>query len=196
MPRTQSRGCLEHGLKLDLSWLLQKRLLRPQHYIGPWAIRWKQTDTGVLKGLVTADMRGRDCWLHIQVGKVSQTISLVWHSRHFGGGQWYFICPVLKTRATILWLPMGAEHFACSRAWKSQAGYASQFLSRRDRAISVAMSIRKELGGPTWIPLSGAYPPRPKGMRRQTYWRLIHRCQLQEQVAFESLNAAAFSRSF
>jgi hypothetical protein len=42
-------------------------------------------------------------WLRIQLGHLDQTIPLVSMPRHFGGRQWYFICPYMNQRASVLW---------------------------------------------------------------------------------------------
>jgi hypothetical protein len=36
---------------------------------------------------------------------------------HFGGRQWYFVCPYTKRRVSVLWMPPGARYFACRQRW-------------------------------------------------------------------------------
>jgi hypothetical protein len=96
MPKPRQRACLEEGLKLDLNKLARQGRVRPEAVLGPNLIRWTYTYTGeeVASGLITADMRGEDeGWLRIQIAGVDQRIILVPRARHFGGRQWYFVCP-------------------------------------------------------------------------------------------------------
>jgi hypothetical protein len=52
-------------------------------------------------------------WFRIQLGQLDQRINLVAQPRHFGGRQWYFICPSMNRRVSVLWKPPGAPEFAC-----------------------------------------------------------------------------------
>ena len=84
-------------------------------------------------GIITADMSGANGphgWFRIQIGSLDQLIILVARPRHFGGHQWYFVCPYTKRHASVLWMPPGARDFACRQKWGRQVAYNSQFLDR------------------------------------------------------------------
>ena len=129
MPRPRQRVRLESGLKLDLNKLRRQGLVRPGAKL--WAvIRWTYTytDEEIAQGVMTSNMEGKyEGWLRIQLGSLDQTIILVPKPRHFGGYQWYFVCPVMNRYASVLWMPPGAYRFCSRQAWGRQVAYASQF---------------------------------------------------------------------
>ena len=147
------------GWRLDINWLLRRGWLQRDRASGPKAIRWRLHSSAERRGHLTANLRGSPGSLRIQVGMLDQVVEIVWRPRHFGGRQWYFICPASKALASVLWLPVGTRHFASGRSWKGQAAYASQFHNSRDRAISGARRIRTQLGGRDWVALDGIDPP-------------------------------------
>jgi hypothetical protein len=98
-----------------------------------------------------------------------QRITLVSRSRHFGGRQWFYVCPVTGGLATVLWKPPGAGRFCSRQAWGRQVAYASQFLDRDSRAYYGQSKINSRLcsigqfDAQDW-----KFPPKPKGMRWKT----------------------------
>jgi hypothetical protein len=84
--------------------------------------------------LLWADMRGPiEGSFLIQLGKLDQRLILLRRPRHFGGGQWYFMCPVMNRRCSVIWKPPGASQFWSRQAYGRQVAYQSQFLSPTDR---------------------------------------------------------------
>jgi hypothetical protein len=136
MPRHRQRVCLQEGLKLDINLLARRGLIAPGSATGPHAIRWMNSDGEVIaSGWVSADMEGDiEGSLCIRIGEFEQRITLVTFPRHYGGRQWFFMCPVTNRRASVLWLPRGAQHFASSHAWPGRVAYRSQFMTPMDRA--------------------------------------------------------------
>ena len=175
MPKPLQRACLEQGLRLDLNWLMRNGFVRSDQPVQELKFRWRldPTDDEPVHGSIISEMDGSEGYVRIQIGDIDQCFKLAAYHRHFGGHQWYFICPVSQRRCAVLWRPHGASRFASAPAWKRQAGYASQFQTQCDRAISAARKIRMRLGGPEWIALDGRDPAKPKGMRWSTYRRLI-----------------------
>src|SRR5262245_10575703 len=114
MPRSRQRTCLQEGLKLDINVLARRGLIVHGSATGPHTIRWINSDGEVIaSGWISADMQGdMEGLIHIQIGQLDQTITLVTFPRHYGGRQWFFVCPVTNRRALVLWLPRGARHFA------------------------------------------------------------------------------------
>src|SRR6187431_2912150 len=107
MPRSRQRICLQEGLKLDINLLVRRGLIVLGSAASPHAIRWVNSDCEMIaSGWISADMRGDiEGSLHIQIGELEQTITLVTLPRHYGGRQWFFLCPVTNRRASVLWLP-------------------------------------------------------------------------------------------
>jgi hypothetical protein len=78
----------------------------------------------------------------------------------------------MNQRASVLWMPPGAQNFACRQEWGRQVAYASQFLTRDNRAHRGQARIRTRLcsiGG--FAPEEWEFPPKPKRMRTKTYRR-------------------------
>jgi hypothetical protein len=149
-------------------------------------IRWTYTctDYEAASGLVTVSIQDfRRGWLRIQLGELDQKIWLHSRPRHFGGRQWYFVCPRTNTLASVLWKLSGASQFCSRRAWGRQVAYSSQYQAPFDRAITRAQQLRYQLAGPEWVALDGEDPPKPKWMRWRTYDRIIARANAYEAVA-------------
>jgi hypothetical protein len=178
MPRPCQRFRLESGFKLDLNWLIRHRVIVPGcAFTRPPGITFTWTNSRTGEQIATADilfdMRGEVCgWLWIEMGNLKQGIVLNAQPRHFGGRQWYFVCPYMNRRASVLWMPSGARNFACRQEWGRQVAYASQFLNRDNRAHRGQAKIRTRLcsiGG--FAPEEWEFPPKPKWMRTKTYRR-------------------------
>ena len=184
MPRPRQRVCLESGLKLDLNKLRRQGLVCPG--ARQWAvIRWTNTYTGeeIANGVITSNMEGKyEGWLRIQLGGLDQTITLVPKARHFGGCQWYFVCPVMNRYASVLWMPPGGANRFCSRqTWGRKVAYSSQFLDPDNRAHRGKAKIKSRLIADL-DPDEWELPPKPKGMRWATYNRLVEKFDCYEEV--------------
>jgi hypothetical protein len=112
-------------------------------------------------------------WLQINMEDFQQCVQLILMPRHFGGGQWYFLCSELHRPASVLWRPPRALFFRCSQYWSRRAAYICQFGTPIDRAHSGRAKLKAKLHSSNlddWrIPLK---PPR---MCWATYDRLIER---------------------
>jgi hypothetical protein len=128
----------------------------------------------------------KEGWFRIQIEEIGldQRINLVSRACNFGGRQWYFICPYMNRRVSVLWMPPGARYFACRQRWGRSVAYTSQCLGPEDRADRGKTKI-------TWrlCRMSGAdpeewdFPPKPKWMRWRTYNRLIEKFDCYEKVS-------------
>ena len=126
MSRSRVRVCLQDGLRLDLNRLARKGFIKFGTNIGLRGIAWTNAYGGAVHGVISADMSDQhDAWLRIQIGDSTQQITLVSKSRHFGGRQWFFVCPATHRLATVLWKPPGTSRFCCRQAWGRQVAYAS-----------------------------------------------------------------------
>jgi hypothetical protein len=175
MPRPSKRAPLETGLKLDLNRLARGGYIQPGALTAPAIIRWRDayTRNQVASGLITADMRGEtEGWFRIQLSNLDQFVSLVAVSRRLAGRKWFFVCPYTGRHASVLWMPPGAQSFACRQKWGDQVAYTSQFLDRASRAHYGQARIKRRLcsmGG--FDPDEWDFPPKPKGMEWSTYNR-------------------------
>jgi hypothetical protein len=175
MARPRERVCLEQGLKLDLVKLGRQGLIEFGANVGARGIRWQDGMSGevIASGVITADMSGSDFgWLQINIGDdFQQCVQLILMPRHFGGGQWYFVCSALNRPATVLWRPPGALYFRCRQYWGRRAAYLCQFGNAIDRAHMARAKLKAKLCSPNlddW-----RIPPKPPKMRWATYDRLI-----------------------
>jgi len=162
MPRARQRACLESGQKLDINQLRR---------------------TGVIPAALNGEKAGT---LGVKFPQIdfAQEIQFVSRKRHFGGRQYYFVCPVSGRLASVLWRPSGASRFACRQAWRGQVGYATQFADPCDRAHLAKRKIRRRLGD---VDEFDDLPPRPKHMRHATYERWRERYNAQQQRLDDAL---------
>jgi hypothetical protein len=176
MARQRERICLEQGLKLDLVQLARRGFIQFGANVGPRGIGWNDRMSGEVfaSGVITADMSRPDFgWLQISMDDFQQCVQLVLKPRHFGGGQWYFLCSELKRPALVLWKPPGARFFRCRQYWGSQVAYTSQFGTAMDRAHIARAKLKVKLCSPNlddW-----RIPAKPPNMRWATYDHLIKR---------------------
>jgi hypothetical protein len=181
---------LQEGLKLDFNWLVRRGLIAPGFSTGTHAIRWTNGNGKMIaSGWISADMEGDNEGLFcIRIDDFEQRIALVTLPRHYGGRQWFFVCPLTDRRASILWLPRGAQQFASRHAWPDKVAYSSQFMTPMDRAHLAKEKIKRRLIGELdteeWD-----LPPKPKWMRWRTYHRLVERFERYEAA----LDRAALS---
>jgi hypothetical protein len=174
MPRSRQRATLECGLKLDLNRLARRGFIRRGAYMRS-GITWTNSYYGeeIALGLITADMSGEfEGWFRIEIGGLSQSIDLTSRPRHFGGRQWYFVCPRSGRNVSVLWRPPGARSFASRQSWGRQVAYLSQFSTWIDRAHQGKQRIKRRLCSiGSFDPDEWEFPPKPKWMRWRTYNR-------------------------
>jgi hypothetical protein len=190
MPKPLQRVRLESGLKLGINRLIRRGFVRPGVITGAVGIAWADKYTGdeIASGLITADLSGIEGWFRIQLGRLDQRIMLTTRRRHFGGRQWYFVCPYTNRPASVLWKPPGAQSFASRQKWERQVAYASQFMDRDARAHQGKAKITSRLcsiGG--FDPDQWDLPPKPKWMRWKTYNRMVEKFDRYEAMLDEDL---------
>ena len=185
MPRSRYRICLEDGLKLDLNLLARKGFIKFDGNIGARGISWSNSRQGeIARGVISANMTNPDhTWFRLAIGSFAQQITLVSRPRHFGGRQWFFLCPATGELATVLWRPPGASKFCSRQAWGRQVAYASQFLDRDSRAHHGQSKIHSRLCSiGRFNPDDWSFPPKPKWMRWKTYKRHEQKFDQYEEV--------------
>jgi hypothetical protein len=188
MPRSRQRVCLQDGLKLDLNRLIKQGTVRPGTRSGPYVIRWTNKYSGevVGSGQITSDLCSREeGWVRFEADDLDQRIILVARPRHFGGAQWYFVCPVMNRRASVLWMPPGAKRFCSRQTWgRRVVAYRSQFQGPDDRAHAGQARVKSRLIGDC-DPHEWDLPPKPKWMRWHTYNRHVERYDAYEDILDE-----------
>jgi hypothetical protein len=182
VPRPRQRATLEAGLKLDLYRMARRGIVRPEG-IAHSCIQWTNTDTSNVRATasITAHLRYDEGSFRIQASWIDQWIFLQPRPRHFGGRQWFFICPITNRRASVLWMPPGARRFASRHAWPRSAAYASQFLTPYHRAWRGQEKIKYRLIADL-DPDAWALPPKPKWMRWATYNRYEAKFDRYEEI--------------
>jgi hypothetical protein len=187
MPRPRYRACLQDGLKLDLNQLARRGFIRFGTNIGARSIVWCNTQREIARGVIRADMTDPSrAWFRVAIGRFAQQITLVSRPRHFGGRQFFFVCPVTGGLATVLWRPPGASKFCSRSAWGRQVAYRSQFQDAATRAQfgkeQIKARLIRDLDPDQWD-----LPPKPKWMRWKTYNRYIERFDDYEQRFYGAL---------
>jgi hypothetical protein len=129
-------------------------------------------------------------WFRLQLGNVEQWIIIVARPRHFGGKQWYFMCPGMNRPVSVLWRPPGATRFCSRQDWGRQVAYQSQFSDQANRAHQGKARIKSRLIADL-DPDEWDLPPKPKWMRWKTYNRYVARFDRHEATLDYGLLAAA-----
>jgi hypothetical protein len=179
-------------LKLNLNQLARHGFIKFGASIGARGISWRTShQREITSGVITADMADSSrSWFRIALGGFVQQITLVSRPRHFGGHQWFFVCPATGRLATVLWMPPGASKFCSRHAWGRQVAYASQFMDRDSRAHYAQSKINSRLCSiGQFDPEKWKFPPKPKGMRWKTYNRLEQKFDYYEGTLNDSLLA-------
>ena len=142
MPRDRWRATLDGGTKLDLAKLIRSGAGKPGSNIH-CRMTYRSGET------ITADIKLREHggWLDLSHGGGQQTFSLVSSPRHFGGLQWYAVCPRTGRRVRVLFRLLGATFFASRYAWGRSAAYASQLLDPLGRAWRTKAKVKARLIG-------------------------------------------------
>jgi hypothetical protein len=185
MPRDRQRLTLESGPKLDLAKLIPSGAGKPGSHIqcvltyGSGELITAFVKLGDYSGLMELAYQGRQ-----------QSFSLVADPRHFGGLQWYAICPKIGRRVRVLYRPLGAAYFASRYVWGCRAAYASQFLDPIGRAWRTKAKVKAALLGDA-DPDKWDVPPKPKGMRWATYGRWVAKYDAAEELLDAQLVRAA-----
>jgi len=99
----------------------------------------------------------------------AQTIELTSTRPKLGGERWWFVCPTTGRRCRVLYLTRDGDRFVSRQAAK--LAYRSTALGFADRIRWRAEQLRDLLPGARYQ----RYPPRPKGMHRKTYDRIVSR---------------------
>jgi hypothetical protein len=194
MPRACQRVRLESGLRLDINRLAQRGFIHPGALSGA-GISWTDSYSGneIASGIISSDLRGPyEGYLRIEIGSLKQEIHMVARKRHFGGHQWFFICPDTTRRALVLWMPPGARYFCCRQRWGRQVAYVSQFMTPIDRAHRGKARINSQLcaiGG--FDPDEWVLAPKPKWMRRETYYKAEQKFDRYDAMLLHGASKAA-----
>jgi hypothetical protein len=79
----------------------------------------------------------------IQLGNLDQRIVLIARSRHFGGRQWYFMCPAMNRPVSVLWKPPGASRFCSRQKWgRGVVAYQSRACGPSEDQVSSDRRVR------------------------------------------------------
>jgi len=183
MPRPLQRMPLELGLDLDINQLLSDGFIQPGQTTRLKDCYWLDADGDVkANAQIAAEMTTAFGTMRITAVWIKQIVRLVACPRHFGGRQWYFVCPRQGQHVSVLWSPPGHRFFAGRKSWGNGVAYLSQYYGPGSRAHYMAIKLCDHIGGPgaseEWD-----VPPKPKWMRWRTYERLSERCEIYRQRA-------------
>jgi hypothetical protein len=163
MPRARERLTLESGPVLDLAKIIPKGAAKPGVDIrNGWTF-----STGEVIGIQVRLWEDHGS-LDLSFEGRRQSFTLASQSRHFGGSQWYVVCPKTWKHVRMLFRPSGAPYFGSRHAWGRRAAYASQFLDPVGRTWRTKAKIKNRLIGDE-DPDEWDLPPKPKRMRLNTY---------------------------
>jgi hypothetical protein len=98
---------------------------------------------------------------------------------HFGGRKWWFSCLSCNRRVRKLFRPPNRQFYACRTCWN--LGYQTRHEGPRGRAGLKVLRMCRHLRASFD---SFDDPPRPKGMWRRRYERLVHELNQAERRYF------------
>ncbi len=105
-----------------------------------------------------------------ETGPQDYTVQLRAEPCTLGGRRWSFRCPRTWRRCRTLYLPNGADRFASRAAYK--LAYQSQRISETNRCHAKLARMCRKVGA-GYSGTEAGLLPRPSGMRRRTYDRLL-----------------------
>ncbi len=175
------RTPLELGLQVNINRLIRDGLVQPGKVTQPSSFHWLDDDgderasARIEANLTTLSADGaRSGTMRIHADWIDQTIQLVGRERHYGGRQWYFVCPAQGRFVSVLWSLPGRRFFVGRKSLGKQVAYLSQYHSPGARAHYSADKLIKRIWGPDALDDWDALP-KPKWMRWKTYERLSNR---------------------
>ena len=184
MARPRKRIELEDGFKLDLNKLRVQAISQgePTQQVICCDPRYSgdARRIGLLVWRFSSATRGS---MRLLLHSLDQSIDLVALPRHFGGVQWYFLCPMTGRRASVLWMPPGASCFASRQAWGREVAYASQF-DNAHNFVRFRAPTTFAIGSVTRIihrVFDFPPPSKPRWMHRYTYETLLDRLAFYER---------------
>ena len=191
--RRPTRNLVERSFVLDVT-LLKKIVREGEGVAGHLTLVARATGETLPVNYVADLHDPGNPHLHLTFQSASrwqdQVVSLATTRPHYGSARYWMLCPVSGARTRCLYLPVGATEFA-SRIVHGLA-YRSQSENAFWRGVRKAQKIRATLGGDGSI--YAPFPPRPQGMRNQTYERLRSKAIAIEKDAREKLRGARLSR--
>jgi hypothetical protein len=171
MPRPRRRMLLDNGMSFNINVLVRAGLKT-----GACKMR---ADTHEICAELVVDERHWWGRLRLQHPDFDQTLRLVAVARHFGGRQWYWLCPMTDDRCTVLYRPHGRTMFAGQKYWRQRRmAYRSQFLAPHKRAEIGIRRINAKLSGSEEVDM--LY--KPKWQRRSTFDRHCARLDKYEEI--------------
>jgi len=166
---------VEDGITLDINQLIKHRSFRPGWHVGG-TLTWSNTSRqlvasiGYEANLLHPQMASaRLCYTINSVPK-DYRVWLEATPCSFGGRRWWWTCPLSGRRAVKLHLPPGTTVFA------HRSAYRLTHQSQRDEPIQRSHTRQRRLYrrlGATYDHYGQLPPPRPKGMHRATYERIL-----------------------
>jgi hypothetical protein len=183
MPRHMQRIPLQAGLQLNVNRLISEGFIQPGKVTKPSVFYWlddegdERASARIEANLTNPSANdARYGTMRIHANQIDQTVRLVDCPRHFGGRQWYFVCPAQNRCVSVLWFVPGSKLFAGRKSLGKQVAYASQYYTPETRA----QYMKDKLLDRIWEPGASDewdVPPKPKWMRWHTYERLSKRLE-------------------
>jgi hypothetical protein len=182
MGRSNSKTLVEECLALDVRYLSRKG------YLEPWQRWFLELRNGYYIAIVTEAEAIILSYILNPNGpppeQVPTRVYLSWTSCNYGGMRPWFICPGRGCGRRIAKLYFNSKYFLCRHC--HNLAYYSQSQAEESRLLDKAQKIYKRLGVDNCNDLYST--PKPKGMHKITYRRLIRKAQKLEHESLYALN--------
>ena len=164
MPREREHSTTDHALILDVRTLQHTVDLSGYGKVG---LRWTRGESVTLAGVTVVGGEHAFIDRFDQRGKATtESIGIEWTFCNYGGERPWLTCPHCRRRCAIVYAS-GAGPFVCRLC--ASLTYETAQGDALTRARYKSNKRRERLG---WD-RSEPFPPKPKGMHRQTWLRLV-----------------------
>ena len=179
MSREREHSTTDIALALDVRKLRRAGDLGGSHKV---SVRWTRGES--VSSVGVSFLEGRAALVSYRVVEsgeaTTEWIGIEWTFCNFGGERPWWKCPRCDRRCAIVYA-RGAWPFMCRLC--ANLTYETSQSDAFTRAISKSNKCRARLGWERGAP----FPPKPKGMHRRTWMRLVAECLAADRMESAAL---------
>lgn len=168
--------------------------LKPYFTGGPWTMQGQWTFGNGVTAKVGLYVRREGIALDYTITRfgcepqaVHDAVPVVWTACNYGGERAWFECPDCGIRRRVLYLPTGKTRFRCQKC--HNLAHSTQQMDTHDRHVQRIRAVQARLDGGEGKYSPWHVPPKPKGMRWETYYQLQRQILIHEIARNKILQA-------